>query len=261
MPEYSQAPAGAFCWIEVNTTDPAAAKKFYSGLFGWNLTDMPMGDAPYTMADIGGKQVAGIFKLPEEALKMGARPTWLSYIAVDDVDASTAKATSLGAKVMNGPKDVGPGRMTILQDPTGAVFALWKSSKPMGGFLFGEPNSLGWNELMTTDVEKAGKFYSSLFGWRPEAQNMGEMTYTTFHKGDQMVGGMFPQPKEMAGAPSMWVVYFSVADCDATVAKAKSLGAQVNLPPTDIPTIGRFAALADQQGAAFSVIKFLPPAK
>jgi predicted enzyme related to lactoylglutathione lyase len=150
--------------------------------------------------------------------------------------------------------------MVFAQDPTGAVFALWQQLQPMGTSLFGEPGSLGWNELLTTNVDRAGSFYGSLFGWAPKASELPGMVYTTFMLGDTdtMAGGMMAQPKEMAGAPSMWTVYFSVADADKTVEVAKSLGGMVQVPPTDIPTVGRFAVLTDPQGAAFSVIAFLP---
>jgi predicted enzyme related to lactoylglutathione lyase len=263
MPEYIKAPTGAFCWIELSTTDVAAAKKFYGRLFDWTLTDapMPLSDGTaYVMASSGGKNVAGIMNQPAEAKKMGAPPFWLSYVAVDDAAASAQKVAPLGGKVLMGPAVMGPGKMALVQDPTGGVLALWQVQQPMGTFLFGEPNSMGWNELSSTNVDRAGSFYSGLFGWKLEIAKMPGMDYVTFKNGDELAGGMMAQPKELAGAPSSWGVYFAVADADATAAKAKSLGATVIVPPTDIPTIGRFAVVLDPQGVAFSVIKFLPRA-
>ena len=189
-----------------------------------------------------------------------APPSWLSYVAVDDAPASAKKIAAIGGKVVMGPMEIGPGKMVVAQDPTGAVFALWQQLQPMGTFQFGDPGSLGWNELSTTNVDRAGSFYGDLFGWAPKASQMPGMVYTTFMLGDTdaMAGGMMAQPKEMAGAPSMWTVYFAVADADRTVEAARSLGATVLVQPTDIPAIGRFAVLTDPQGAAFSAIKFLP---
>jgi len=265
MPEITKPTPGNFCWVELATSDPAAGKKFYTQLLGWNTTDMPMPDQKeaYTMADIGGKHVAGIMRLPEPAKAMGAPPHWLSYVAVADCKAHADKATSLGGKVVFGPVTMGPGMMAVVQDPAGGTFALWQTLQSMGTFLYGEDNALCWNELMTTNVDAAGKFYSGLFGWKFEPVQMSpEMTYIIIKNGEQMIGGMMAQPKEMAGAPSMWGLYFAVADCDGTVAKATSMGAQVFVPPTDIPNTGRFATLADPQGAAFSVLKPIPmPAK
>lgn len=257
MPEFTTPVPGRFCWLEVLSTDPVAATKFYTSLFGWGTNEMPMPDGSlYRIAHVGGKFVGGIMQLPEPAKQMGAPPHWNQYVAVEDVHAASKKAADLGAKVLVGPMDLPTGALATLMDPAGAVFSLWQQKQSMGTWIYGEIGSLGWNELSTTNVDAAGKFYASLFGWKPEAQQMGDMTYTTFKVGDAYVGGMMAQPKEMAGAPSAWTAYFSVADADATLAKATSLGAKALSPLMDVPTVGRFGFVADPQGAAFAIIKF-----
>lgn len=263
MPEFTSAIPGNVCWIELQTTDPAAARPFYADLLGWSLSDMP-GPTPYAMAGIGGKMVAGILELPAQARTMGAPPHWLSYIAVDDVKASSEKAAGLGARLLVPPMQMGPGSFAVIQDPTGAVFALWHSPVPMGTFLVGEPGALGWNEIMTTDVEAARRFYTGLFGWRSDASPMpggpAGSTYTTFWNGEHMAAGMMQITPDMVGVPSHWGIYFAVADADGTHAAAVKAGATSIVPPTDIPTVGRFAVLDDPQGAGFSVIQFFPRA-
>jgi hypothetical protein len=261
MPEITKAAPGTFCWVELGTTDVPAAKKFYAGLFGWTITDVPMDGMPYSMGALGDKQVAGFTLIREEAKKMGAPPSWLSYVAVDDAAASAKKIASLGGKVLFGPTGVGPGQMAVAADPTGAVFAVWQRVQSMGTWLMGEPGSLGWNELISTNEDKAISFYKGLFGWKAEPMEMPGMTYTILKHGEAMVGGSMAQPKQMAGAPSLWGVYFSVADADQAAEKATHLGAKVLNPPTDIPGVGRFAVVADPQGAMFSVMKFLPQQK
>jgi uncharacterized protein len=220
---------------------------------------MPMPNGTYTMLKTDGGQVGGMFKLPEEAKKMGAPAHWLLYVAVSEADTSTAKAQKLGAKVLAGPKDVGPGKMSVLQDPTGGIFALWQSggehSMP---FLFAEDRSFCWGELMSDDVEAAKKFYTGLFGWKTEPFDMGDMTYNVVKSGEQGMGGIMPKPKEMPAGPIPWMVYFAVSDTDATVQKAQKLGAEVMVPPTDIPKVGRFAVLKDTEGAPFAIIKGEP---
>src|SRR5205807_9242576 len=104
-----------------------------------------------------------------------------------------------------------------IQDPTGAVFALWKAGQSMGSFYYGELGAVGWNELVTTDVDRAAQFYKNLFGWTMENQDMGGMTYTTLKKGTTTVGGMMAKPKDMGDSPSAWNTYVSVPDADATV--------------------------------------------
>src|SRR5262249_365841 len=106
--------------------------------------------------------------------------------------------------------------------------------------------------------DQAGKFYADLFGWKPQAKQFGPMTYTVFHIGERQVGGMMQMPPQMGAAPSHWMVYFAVENCDASAEKGRGLGGQVMVRPTDIPNVGRFAALRDPQGAAFSVIKLAP---
>jgi uncharacterized protein len=147
----------------------------------------------------------------------------------------------------------------VAADPTGAVFATWQSVQSMGTWLMGEPGSLGWNELISTNEDKAVSFYKGLFGWNADPTEVPGMTYTIFKQGETMIAGSMAQPKQMAGAPSLWGVYFSVADADKAAEKVAALGGKVLNPPMDIPNIGRFAVVADPQGATFSVIKFLPP--
>jgi len=113
----------AFVHVELNTTDVAKAKEFYSQLFDWKLEDMPMGPETYTMIKVGDKTAGGIMKHPMP----GAPSTWLAYVGVDDVHASTEKAKSLGAKILRDVTEVpGAGSFSIFMDPTGAAIALWQ---------------------------------------------------------------------------------------------------------------------------------------
>jgi predicted enzyme related to lactoylglutathione lyase len=258
MPEYSKPVIGSFCWVEANLEDPAAGKGFYGELFGWKGEDVATPLGTYTLLKIGNNQVGGLLELPENARKMGAPPHWLSYVAVSEIGAGTKKAESLGAKVLLPPLNLGTGDMSVLQDPAGGVLALWASKQSTGSFLYGENNSLCWNELVTTDAPAATKFYVGLFGWKTEVWPMGDFDYTVLKNGTQMVGGLMPQPRSMAGAPSVWTAYFAVADCDAMAKRAERLRAKILTPPTDIPSVGRFAVLSDPQGAAFAIIKNFP---
>jgi uncharacterized protein len=255
MPDFPKAVPGNFCWTEAQLEDPDRGKAFYGELFGWSVQSVPSPMGPYHMMKLGEKLVAGIGKLPPNAKQMGAPPHWLNHVAVEDAAAASAKAKSLGAKILLEPHDVGPGLMVVVQDPTGGVLAMWAPKQSMGTFVWDEPNSLCWNELITTDVVAATKFYVGLFGWKTEAMPMGDFTYTIAKNRDLAIAGLMQQPESMAGMPSLWGTYFAVADCDATVKRAEQLGATVMMPPTDIPEVGRFATLSDPQGAVFSLIK------
>lgn len=253
-PEYAP---GTFCWVELATSDGEAAKKFYTELFDWTFDDNPMGpDMVYTMLKSDGKEVGALYKMMPEMSSMGIPPHWMSYASTENADDTAAKAISLGGTIMKEPFDVMDfGRMAVIQDPTGAVFSLWQAGTHKGAAVVNAPGSLCWNELMTTDSDKAGDFYTGLFGWGKDVQNLGPMEYTMFTHGDRPTAGMLKMTPDMGNTPPNWLVYFAVDDCDARTQKATELGGNVMKPADDIPGIGRFSILTDPQGAAFAIIK------
>jgi predicted enzyme related to lactoylglutathione lyase len=260
--EISKHPPGTFCWIELGTTDQNAAKKFYSELFGWGINDVPMGpDSFYTMFQINGKDVGAAYQLMPDQVSQGIPPNWLSYVAVESADETAKAITATGGKIIKEPFDVFDiGRMAVVEDPTGGVFALWQAGTHIGVLVKNENNTFCWNELATRDVEVAKKFYATVFGWNPQTKGEGPMQYTEISVNDsagktQPIGGMMAMTEEWAGIPPHWMVYFDVADCDASAATAQSLGGKVCVPPTDIPNVGRFSVLQDPQSAFFSIIK------
>lgn len=253
-PDYAP---GTFCWVELATSDNEAAKRFYTELFGWTFADNPMGpDMVYTMLKKDDKEVGALYKMMPEMKERGIPPHWMSYASTPNADDSVAKAESLGGTIMQPPFDVMEhGRMAVIQDPTGAVFSLWQPKQHRGAGLVNAPGSLCWNELMTTDTNKAGDFYAGLFGWGKDVQSFGPMEYTMFTNDGRPTAGMLQITREMGPIPPNWLIYFAVDDSDATVQKASELGANVMKPADDIPGIGRFAILTDPQGAAFAIIK------
>ena len=116
---------GAFSWNELMTSDPAAAKTFYQGLFGWKLEEMDMGqEGKYTVIkSTDGEPIGGVMGMPPGA--EGMPPAWGAYVTVEDADAILAKAESLGAKVIVPPRDIPKvGRFAVFQDPQGATLAV-----------------------------------------------------------------------------------------------------------------------------------------
>ena len=248
MPEIEKHDPGTFCWIELATPDRRAAQQFYASLFGWSASEVPMGEGqePYVMLEKNGRTVGAMYQTTQ------VPPNWLSYIAVESADDSAKTARDLGANLMQEPFDVmDVGRMAVVQDPQGAVFAIWQAGRHAGLGVRDEANTLCWNELMTTDVEAARRFYGSLFDWRLKVSP----GYTEAHVGERAVGGLMQIAPEMHGMPSHWQPYFMVDDCDATLQKAQSLGVKEFFGPMDIPEVGRFAVIRDPHGASFAVIK------
>jgi len=208
----------------------------------------------YTMFNLAGSDTAAAYTLPETLVKQGVSPHWAAYFATPDVDSSAAKVVELGGSVVQPPFDVMEvGRMSICKDPGGAVFSLWQPRLHRGAGLFAENNAVCWTELATWDVPQAREFYTGLFGWETKGAASME-TYIEFSAGGRPYGGLLPMDDMWKGVASHWGIYIQVADCDATIAKAKELGGAVRWGPHDAPGVGRFAALTDPQGAAFMVI-------
>ncbi|MGZ5427427.1 MAG: VOC family protein, partial [Thermoanaerobaculia bacterium] len=146
------------------------------------------------------------------------------------------------------------GRTAALADPAGATLSVWQAKTHRGLGIHNEPGAFCWGQLNTSDTVKAEAFYTALFGWAAKTGSDGGMTYTEWLFGGAPIGGMMALP-EGAEAPPHWLAYFAAADCDATAARAASLGAKTYVPPTDIPGTGRFAVFADPQGATFAIYR------
>lgn len=250
MPEVTKHAPGSFCWIELATTDANAAKRFYMELFGWTVNEIPMGENGfYYMLQKSGRDVGAMYEMYPQMREQGVPPNWMTYVAVESADAAAEKVKSLGGSVVAGPMDVfDSGRMVTCMDPQGSAFAVWEARAHIGLGIRDEDGTLCWNELVARDPESMQQFYSGLFGWKAKVSP----EYTEWSLGGQAIGGMM---KAGEGMPLHWFAYFQVDDCDATVAQARSMGAQVYVEPNDIPGVGRFAIVADPQGAVFSVIK------
>ena len=253
MARFEHYDQGTPSWVELVTPDQGAARDFYSGLFGWSFDDYDMGEAGhYLIGTIEGDDIAGVSgQMPG----MEGHPAfWGVYLAVDDVDAATAKVEAAGGKVEAGPFDVNDnGRMSALQDPTGARVNLWQAKETVGTQRGNEPGTPIWNEIMTPDIPRATQFYADVLGMGSQTSPMGDQTYTTLTNVEgRMIGGAMNPPME--DVPPHWNVYFNVVDVDAAVAKALELGGQVVAPAFDVPDVGRMAVLSDPQDAMFNLM-------
>ena len=252
-------PPGAFCWIELGTTDAAAAGRFYARVFDYGTETVDMGDmGSYTLLRLDGNDLAGAFDLSEEQRQDGARPNWLSFVRVTDVRDTVRRAGELGASVLTDASEVPDvGHIAILKDPTGAALGLFEAGAHSGATPSdNRPGSFCWNELATRDPESARRFYGELFGWSADTS---DPVYTMFLNDGRLAGGMLEISEQMGDMAPSWMVYFATADCDETVAAAQREGATVLVPPAEISDAGRFSVLLDPQGARFAVIKLHNP--
>jgi len=255
MAEAKTAVAHKPIWTDLSTSDPAGARDFYAKVFGWKVEVNPDPQyGGYALAKIGGKDVAGIG--PKQ---MDEAPTaWTVYIGSADAEDTTKKAQAAGGKVIVPTMSVGEqGKMSIIQDPSGAVIGIWQGQNMTGAQVYDKPNSMGWAELNSRGVEKALPFYKKLFGWgEKKTPGQGDNPeYTEFQLGGKSIaGGMEMNPMVPADVPSYWMVYFNVDDVDKAFKKVTEAGGKEMLAPQDMPG-GRFAIVSDPQGAAFGLLR------
>ena len=213
-------PHGDFIWYELMSPDPDASEAFYRGLIGWSVEPGdPTGQVDYRLFRSDSAHVGGLLGLTPEDCAEGARPTWVGYIGVEDVDAATADLVAQGGQVVMAPMTMeGVGRMAMLRDPQGAAIYLMRgaSDAPSEAFAQDAPRMghCAWNELRTSDPAAALEVYGSCFGWeKADSMDMGpagsyDMLRNPPHT--SFLGAVMPS----GGAPSMWLFYFRVADID-----------------------------------------------
>jgi len=247
---------GAFSWIELSTTDQSAAKTFYISLFGWTFTDFPMGpDDLYTMFALNGRTCAAVYTMRKDEQDMHIPPHWNLYITVESADAAAKRAGELGGTILAPPFDVSEhGRSAVIQDPAGAVFMLWQPKGNPGIGVQSEPGSFCWADLNTPDPKAAADFYSKLFGWELEPSKDGS-GYLHIKNGSDYIGGIPPAEQQNPNAPPHWMIYIQVADCAASTAKAKDLGAKVYMGPMTMEKVGKITVFADPQGAVSALFE------
>lgn len=251
-------PDGLFCWIDLATSDIAGAKVFYSGLFGWESVDVPIpGGGSYTNFTINGNRVAGGSQL-DPAMQPDSSTVWTSYVKHSSVDDVAAKVTAAGGSVMWPAMDVmEEGRMGMYQDPTGAFFGVWEPKNHIGAQHVNAPNTLVWNELMTTDQDQAAEFYGKVFDWKKSDDGSG---YGMFAVGERIQAGMMTiDPATMGEMPPHWGMYIMVEDIDASAAKVVELGGTLLRPVFAAGEMGRMAVVQDPQGAVFNIMQFNGP--
>jgi hypothetical protein len=245
-------PPGTPCWADLSADDPEQARAFYAGLFGWNIPPGPPEAGGYSIADVGGRAVAGI------GPKMGAPDApvaWTTHLATDDAEGTAGRITAAGGQLFMEPFDVMDiGRMAIAADPAGAVFGIWQSASFTGARLANEPGAMIWNEQLSRDLDGSKAFYQAVFGYGYGDISDGGFRYATFELDGAIVGGIGELgPDQPAEVPARWSAYFAVPDADAALSSAVRLGGRVIAPAWDSP-YGRMGIISDPQGGVFSVM-------
>jgi uncharacterized protein len=251
-------PNGKFVWYELMTDNPTGAETFYKSIMGWTTRDFGGPENPYTLLATNGQDMGGLMQLPEEARKMGARPGWMGYIGVPDINARAQRVKEAGGYVHREPWDIPTvGRIGVFADPHGAVFCMITpemTGDPPPPVPPGTPGHTGWHELHAGDREEDYAFYANLFGWtKAEAHDMGPMgIYQLFATGAQPVGGMMTKTKETP-AP-FWLYYFNVGNIDEAATRVAAAGGKILNGPHEVPGGSWILQGQDPQGAMFALV-------
>lgn len=246
-------PAGTPCWVDVSVDDVPKAIAFYQALFGWDIQIGGPEVGGYSIAHLDNRIVAAVSPKYSPA---EAPSAWTTYLATDDVDATTDRIKGAGGQLLAEPMDVmSEGRMAIAVDTAGAVFGLWQGGNTTGIGLANVPGTVSWNEHMSRDFDASKAFYQAVCGYEYQDMSAEGFKYAMLMVDGHEVGGLgeYPEgtPQE---TPAAWSVYFAVEDADAAEAKVVELGGIVVQPVRDSP-YGRIAVVADNHGAVFSLIK------
>jgi hypothetical protein len=256
VPDVARHVANTPGWFDIGT-DVETAKAFYTALLGWDAVDAgpPEETGGYGFFLKDGKMVAGFG--PQQN---PGPPFWTTYVIVDSAEEAAKRVEAAGGSVVMAPMAVmDQGTMAVFTDHQGAFISVWQAGQHTGAQVVREAGAFTWAELHSRDVAGSKAFYASAFGWDAETSGEGgPMPYTEFKVGGESIAGLMEIGSEMpAGVPPHWMPYVEVADTDATVAKATSLGGSVLVPATDFPG-GRFAIISDPQGATLGIMTSSP---
>ena len=253
---------GSHIWYELMTTDPDGAKRFYEAVIpGLTIGDSLAGDQDYRIINRSdGGSLGGIFGLTDEMRGHGARPIWMGYVGVDDVDGTVAAIEARGGKALMPAFDIPQGRIAMVADPQGNPFYVMKPIPPAGQegkqsdvFSPTEEQRVSWNELTTSDPEMARGFYDELFGWTSdEFMPMGELgEYRFFAHHGTMIGAVCrPGPDGSNG----WRYYIRVPSIPAAVQAVEANGGTVAMGPHEVPGGDHIIIGRDPQGAEFALV-------
>jgi predicted enzyme related to lactoylglutathione lyase len=255
MTTRDHAPSGAPTWADLWTSDVDGSRRFYGELFGWEALAPDPNFGGYFMFSSDGVQVAGA--MGDMGPSLPANDTWKIYLACDDAAKTLATVESEGGTAVMPLMEVGDaGIQSTIIDPTGATLGVWQAKEYPGFTLLDVPGAPSWFELHTRDYDRAVEFYRAAFGWETQPiPDTHEIRYSLMRnpEADGELAGIMDASSLLAeGEPSHWVIYWEVADIDATVAGLSSLGGSVLSAPESTP-YGRIAHVADPAGARFSL--------
>jgi hypothetical protein len=244
---------GKFVWADLVTDDALAAQKFYAALFGWKFYDY----GGYLIGMNDDRPMCGMFQRPRPA-DQSAKPRWLGYISVSNVERAKEAVTKAGGRVLAPPQKMPKrGEQAVFADPEGALFGVVKSSTGDPEDFLAAPGDWIWIQLMSRDALKAAEFYRAVSGYEIVAntQSNGLSDYVLTSKGYARATVRTIRTEDEKVRPT-WLAFVRVRNVGESLAKAKELGGKVLIEPKPELFDGKVALIADPTGAAIGILEW-----
>jgi len=246
---------GKFVWADLFTTDPVAATKFYTGLFGWTANTIDQKGKAYTVFSNGRRPVAGL--APRNTANKKRPSRWIAYIAVADIKSVLAPVAAAGGQVRAPARDFPDrGIQAIITDPQGSPVGLLQSTSGDSTDAEATPGDWNWFELYAKDPKAATAFYTGVFNYTAPADDRTE------RKNDYLLtiggyarAGIAPLP-DREDAQAGWLGVVRVANLDEALTRVTTLGGEILVPPRATAYESRFAIIADPTGGTLGLVEY-----
>jgi uncharacterized protein len=247
---------GKFVWADLFTTDPVAATRFYSGLFGWTANTITQGGKAYTVFSNGSQPVAGLAPRPPSNIKRPSR--WIGYIAVTNIAAALKLVTNAGGQVRADARDFPQrGAQAIIADNEGSTVGLLQSTSGDSPDIEPRPGDWNWFELFVKQPQAVSNFYRRVINYdvAPDLRTERKHDFLLGSDGVDRAG-VAPLPDSEDAKPG-WLCVVRVASIEEMVARVVRLGGEVLVAPRPAAFGSRFAIIADSTGGTVGLVEYV----
>lgn len=210
-----------FVWTDLSTFDLDRSITFYSQVFDWNYQST---DSIYYTAQTDGKEVSGLYLMPEKFQKFNLPSFWMSYINVTDIDSVIKTAKQYGGKVEMVDKENIIGQIALIRDPLGSGFTVYEGDY-LNARSSGHESSYHKSELIVSDISKVKSFYENLFDWT--IREVSKTHCRIYNGSSNHIAEIIEVPNSIKGKDEYWGVYFYTDDLNLAICKVLENGGSI----------------------------------